>query len=226
MSESFRAALPHDEILEIQPDLFLVRGTYRFMPGFSIPRNMVIARQGDELTLINGVRLSAEGEAALARLGTVKHLVRLGSFHGADDPYLKQRYGARTWAPRGLGYDQDLDGANSPLGEAFRFEGAKEPEGALLLGDTLITCDSFQNWTANTMEKCSWIGRIFMKQAGFRPALIGPFWLKRMGNGVETDFRRIAERPFKHAISGHGEPLLDTARAEFTAEIDRTFQRA
>lgn len=28
---------------------------------------------------------------------------------------------------------------------------------------------------------------------------------------------------FRHALSGHGEPLLDAAKAALLAEIDRTF---
>lgn len=223
MSKEFRPAQPHDELMEVLPDLFIVRSSYRFMPGFSIPRNMVVARQGDELTLINGVRLGPEGEAALARLGQVRHLVRLGSFHGSDDPYLRHRYNVRTWAPKGLEADEELDAGSAPLGDGFRFEGASDPEGALIVGDTLITCDSFQNWTDATMEKCSWIGRVFMKRSGFRPALIGPFWLKRMGPAVGADFRRLAERPFRHVLSGHGDPLMDTAHEAFVEEVERVF---
>lgn len=92
------------------------------------------------------------------------------------------------------------------------------------VGDTLLTCDSFQNWTPEDFDHCSWIGKIFMRRAGFRPALIGPFWLKRMGPGVEPDLRRVGEWSFKNAISGHGAPLMGTARAAFLEEVDRSFR--
>jgi len=66
--------VPHGEIDEIFPDVFLVRGTFRAGPGISFGRNMVVLREGDALTLANSVRLSPEGERALERLGTVRHL--------------------------------------------------------------------------------------------------------------------------------------------------------
>ena len=47
-----------------------------------ISRNMVVVRSGDELTLLNPIRLDDTGEAALAELGRVRHLVRLGGMRG------------------------------------------------------------------------------------------------------------------------------------------------
>lgn len=224
MSSAFVPARAHGEITEVLPDLFVVRSSYRFMPGFSIPRNMIVVRQGEELTLVNGVRLGPEGEAALERLGRVKHLVRLGSFHGVDDPYLKARYQPRTWAAKGLEADEALGPGRSPVGEAWSFEGGQAPEAAMCVASTLLTCDSFQNWTSESFAQCSWLGRVFMRQAGFRPALIGPFWLKRMGPGVESDLRRLAEWSFEHAIAGHGEPIVGGAHGAYKDEVERTFR--
>jgi hypothetical protein len=84
-SMKFPKPLPHGPITEVFPDVFVVRGTIRFMPLLAIARNMTIVRDGDELTVINSVRLSAAGEAELRRLGAIKRLVRLGNFHGMDD---------------------------------------------------------------------------------------------------------------------------------------------
>ena len=86
---AFAETLPHGDIDEIFPDVFLVRGTFRAGPGLSFGRNMIVLREGDALTLVNSVRLSPEGERALDRLGTVRHLVRLGFFHTRDDPYYR-----------------------------------------------------------------------------------------------------------------------------------------
>lgn len=226
LTKPLPAALPHGTIDEVFPDIFRVRGSMRFGPGLSIPRNMTIVRTGSELVLINSVRLSPEGEAALEALGTVRHLVRLGAFHGLDDPWYRQRYTPTYWAPLGLDADRTLTSGEAPVGDVFRFEAAKKPEAAMLLpGGVLVTCDSFQNWTAATFGDCSFGGRLMMRAFGFRPTLIGPFWLKEAGRGVEADFRRLAELPFESVISGHGEPLRGDGREGLRGEIARTFAR-
>ena len=84
---AFAEPLAHDGIDEIFPDVFLVRGTFRVGPGISFGRNMIVLREGDALTVVNSVRLDADTEKALDRLGTVRHLVKLGFFHTRDDPY-------------------------------------------------------------------------------------------------------------------------------------------
>ena len=52
-----------------------------------ITRNMAIVRHDGALTVINPMRLDAAGETALRALGEVRHVLRLGCFHGLDDPY-------------------------------------------------------------------------------------------------------------------------------------------
>src|SRR5688572_6827527 len=87
----FLPAMPHGPITEVFPDVFVVEGGFQFAPGVRITRNMTVVRQGDELTIINSVRLTPDGEAELEKLGRVKHVVRIGAFHGADDPYYVDR---------------------------------------------------------------------------------------------------------------------------------------
>src|SRR5688500_16275030 len=93
---------PYTSIKEIFPDVFQVEGGFRFGPGMWITRNMHVVRQGKELTLINSVRLCPEREADLLALGEVKHLLRIGEFHGADDPYYVHRFKPTLWAPPGM----------------------------------------------------------------------------------------------------------------------------
>ena len=65
----FAAALPHGPIAELFRNVFVVTGSFRIFPGLTIARNMTMVRHGDELTLVNSVRLSPHGEAELAKLG-------------------------------------------------------------------------------------------------------------------------------------------------------------
>jgi hypothetical protein len=194
---------------------------------------MVVVRQGDELTVVNAIRLTTEGEEELAKLGRVRHLVRIGFAHGADDPFYVDRYRATFWAPKGQRHaagvapDQELLPGNSPLHgtRVFPFKSGKGPEAALLLernGGVLVTCDSFQNWT--TFEGCSLLGKLAGKVVGLGPAVIGGPWARYMGRDVKRDFDELVELPFQHSLSAHGTPLKGTAREGLKTAIARRFR--
>jgi hypothetical protein len=216
----FAPALSHGPIAEVFPDVFQVTGGFRFAPLLSITRNMTIVRQGGALTVLNSVRLSPEGEAGLAKLGKVEHVVRVGAFHGLDDPYYVDRYRATLWGPPGTKHAagltaRDLAPGASPIEGAtvFLFEGAKRGEAVVVLdrdGGAIVTCDSYQNWTS--FEGCSALGKLMMKAMGFGPTLIGGPWIKEMGPGVRPDFDRLLELRWKHLVPAHGAVLRDTAK--------------
>jgi len=95
-SSKFPPAQPHGALREVFPDVFFVTGTAG-LPGplpVRFSRNMTVVRAGERLTLINSVRLSEEGLRALDALGKVTDVLRLAGFHGMDDPFYKDRYGA------------------------------------------------------------------------------------------------------------------------------------
>jgi hypothetical protein len=68
---------------------------------------MVIIRNGHQLSLINTVRLDDAGLAVLDRLGKVTNVVRIGAFHGRDDAFYLDRYGAKLWALPGMKHQDD-----------------------------------------------------------------------------------------------------------------------
>jgi hypothetical protein len=174
---------------------------------------MTVVRQGGELVVIGSARLTDAGEAELARLGKVRHVVRVAAFHGADDPYYVEKYGATLWGgPHGRALSND----DHPFSAAtvFRFDGAPKRviESAVVLpvdGGVLVAGDSFLNWTS--FAHCSWLARRLMPRLGFGAAVIGKPWLKQMGEGVRADLARFVELPFKHAIPGHGSVVRDRA---------------
>ena len=90
----YSPALPHERIEEIFPDIFLVHGSARVGPATRLNRNMAIVRSNDELSLINPVRLSAPAESQFEKIGKVKRVLRIGYYHGVDDRYYVDRYGA------------------------------------------------------------------------------------------------------------------------------------
>ncbi len=234
--QEFAAALPHGEFSEMFPNVFFVTGTSKptFMgASWQFSRNMTVVREGDALTLINSVRLGEEGLRALEKVGQVKHIVKLGAFHGMDDAFYVDRYGAAQWGLLGMEHeggraaDRELSQANLPFGGAslFVFETAKKPEGLLLLAQNdgvLISCDSLQNW----VEVDSFFNEesaTKMKALGFiQPANIGPGW--RMASAPEaSDFVRLGALPFRHLLPAHGIPIVGDAHEQLTVTFKREF---
>ncbi len=108
---SFTAAQAHGEIQALFPNVFFVIGSVG-LPGplpMRFSRNMIIVREGERLILVNSVRLSEAGLAALDQLGKVTDVMRLAGNHGMDDPFYADRYGAKVWAVRGQRYTSGLD---------------------------------------------------------------------------------------------------------------------
>ncbi len=234
---------PHGAITEVFTDVFRVTGSLRFMPLVSITRNMTVVRQGKELVILNSVRMTPEGEAELEKLGKVTHVVRVAAFHGLDDPYYVERFGATLWGPPGTKHGvvdakhggavrdplpaRDLGPDACPVDGArvFLFEHVREPEAAIVLdreGGVLVPGDSYQNWT--TFEGCSLLGGLMMRALGFGPTLIGSPWMKRVAKPeVRGDFERLLDVPFTHLLPAHGTPLRDRAKEGLRTAVAHRF---
>jgi hypothetical protein len=242
MTFEYSPAWPHGELQEAFPDVFYVLGTNKTHHAgvdFQTSRTMVVLREGEALTLINTVRLDEAGLRALEGLGQVRDVVRLGAFHGRDDPFYCDRYRAALWALPGVAHadgratDRSLMvGGPFPArdGEVFAFASAKFPEAAVLLGregGILITCDAIQNWTRVDEFFSASCGELFASQGLIGAANIPSTWLHACEPGRE-DFARLLALRFRHLICGHGEPLRDEAHARVAASVAAVFgaQRA
>lgn len=232
-------ALPHGDLTPIFPGILVATGTSKphFMGrSWQFSRNMTVLVEGGELVLVNSVRLTDEGLARLEQLGRVRSVVRLGAFHGLDDAFYVERYGAELWSLPGLAgqhgeraQHEMVPGGRLPVAGAslFVFETAAAPEAILVLereGGILVTCDSLQNWkTADRFFDDA--SREAMQGLGFlREANVGPGW--RQGTGVKAeDFRRLLEVPFRHVLPAHGEPLLDRAKELYARTFEELFWR-
>ena len=107
----------------------------------------------------------------------------------------------------------------------FEFTTVKRPECILRLdreGGIMIACDSLQNWiepdeffdgeTIDTMKKMDF----------FKTANLGPAWMHESQPQV-SDFIRLKELNFKHALCGHGYPLLNSAQEDFHSRFNQVF---
>jgi hypothetical protein len=237
-ADGYPLPTPHDGIEEIFTDVFLVRGSIQLNRLMRFNRNMLILRHAGELTILNSLRLSAAVEAELDKLGRVRHVVRMGNFHGIDDAYFVNRYQAEFWAPiasrakPGPTISQLLTETCEfpvPGVKILLFRQTRRPEAVLLLerAALLITCDCLQNYADR--RYWSLLAKIMIPRMGFPLELIiGPIWLKRMtpaNSSLKPDFERIRALPFKHLIAAHGSLLRDTAHEQVSAVIDKTFAR-
>ena len=226
---------PHGPVETITERLSFVRGSMRMNPLLRISRNMAILKDRDGLTLVNPIRLTASGEEALAQLGTVRRILRLGAVHGIDDPYYKARFGAELWAESGgtiypdPPVDRDI-AAEIPLPDAslFRFGRTLQPEAALLIAGSprvLLTCDAIQHYGDYTYN--NWMARMAMPFIGFpKTTVVGPIWLKRMtppGTSLQSEFERLLELDFEALLSAHGTYLSHGAKAAVSGAVARAF---
>jgi hypothetical protein len=230
-------AYEHDPIEEIQPDVFMVRGSIKMNALMTITRNMAIVRHAGELTLVDPIRLSSDEERRLDALGAAKRILRLGPMHGADDPYYIERYGAELWAPGPSEIypepkpDVEFDASTLlpfPDAELFCFAGLKQNEAALLLRrgpGLLITCDAIQNY--GDYRHCSLPARLLMPLIGFpKTTLVGPVWVKVLtpeGTSLESEFRRLLEYDFDQLLSAHGSLLTTGAHEACVRAVDKMF---
>lgn len=246
---TFPKALKHGNIKELFKNIFLVTGSValkapslKFGPMKMVfSRNMVIIKQGDELTLINSVRLNDAGLNELDRLGTVKHIVRLAAFHGMDDPFYKDRYQAQVWsvnAPYTPGFKIGASEEEAyfkpdtvlstdtqlPIDQAryIEFKSCTPNESVLLLqrdNGILIAGDSLQNW-GKPDEFFNLTARFIMQKAGFiKPYNIGPGWLKFTKPDL-NEIKAALDVPYECLLPAHGEPIMQGAKAKYDATLD------
>ncbi len=234
---SFAPAYPHDAPEQIVDDVFMVRGSIPLNPIMRISRNMAIVRHDGELTLINPMRLSEQGEAQLRELGEIKRIMRLGPMHGIDDPYYVQTHGTEVWCQAGgTAYpDPPIDVELTenvqlpfPNGKLFCFHGLMQPEAALLIErgkGLLLTCDAIQHY--GDYLHITLLAKIMMPFIGFpKTTIIGPFWLKLLtpeGASLEGEFARLLELDFDSLLSAHGSLLRTGAHAGVEAAFKKTF---
>jgi hypothetical protein len=228
---------PHGNVEEIAEDIFMLRGSIKMNPLLRITRNMGIIRNGDELSLINPVRVSIKVEAQIAKLGQIKHVIRLGCFHGVDDPYYVEKFGAQMWAQLGgttytvPKIDKELDSV-VPLpfdnAEIFEFAGTTQPESALLIKrgtGILFTCDAIQNYGDYSYNNI--VAKILMPFIGFpRTTIIGPIWLKYQtpeDETLEPEFRRLLGLKFDRLLAAHGTLLKTGAHAAVERAVNKVF---
>ena len=237
-------ASPHGKIQEVFDGIWFVQGGVK-MPMFlpmKISRAMTVVRGDDGLVLFNSMRLSEAGLRELDALGEVRHVVRLSGFHGRDDGFYRERYGAKVYALEGHRYVRDMDPEKAssasymepdvwlneqsalPLPDARLklFSTSKPPEALCILsreGGIAIAGDSLQH-SPEPSEFHNFLAKLMMKRMGFfKPYNVGPGWLQ-FAHPTAQDVRSVLELDFEHVLPCHGDPVVGGAKEKYRPAIE------
>jgi len=237
INDLYPPVMPQDPIVELLPDLYLVRGSIHVAPGLPISKNMVVIRQGGELTLVGSVRMPPENEADLEALGKVTRLIRIG-IHGVDDAYTVNRFKCQLWCLKdtenyhALPRPDELFDEGDPFPiqdtEVIRFQGMSVSEAALLWkrhGGVLITSDGLQHY--GDWRYFSSFSKVAHRIMGFGAGtIVGPMWHRFMCKDdavARGTFEEILRREFTHAVGLHGSFVKDNAHQAIEDAVKREF---
>lgn len=234
----------HGEIEEVFPNIYTVKGAIgmSMLPCLkaTFSRNMTIIKQGQDLILMNSIRLDKNGLKELDKLGSVKHVIRLASFHGKDDAFYKDRYGAKVWAVKETTYFAKFDYKSEPYftpdefmtsstklpidGSSLTVIESKPPQDAVLLlerpeGKILVCGDSLQNWeTTDSYFNC--LGSTMMRSMGFiKPCNVGPAWAQTVKVEM-SEMKKLLQLEFDHVLPCHGTPVIGQAWKKYEPSVN------
>jgi len=235
-------ASPHGRFREVFDGIWFVRGGIKMpmvMP-MKISRSMTVVRTTDGLVLLNSMRLREEGLVKLESLGEVKHVIRIGGFHGRDDGFYRERYGAKIYALKGQQYVRGMDQSKGepymepdawltpesvlPIADAsLKVFGSSSPPEAICViereGGILVTGDSLQH-TPEPDEYFNFPAKLMMKRFGFfTPYNVGPGWLQ-FASPSAAEVRSILELDFENVLPGHGNPVIGGAKDKYRRAVE------
>ena len=238
-------AQAHGPIVKLFDNIWFVQGAVKMpmlMP-MKISRSMTILRDAEtnELTLVNSMRLTEAGLTELEKLGKVANIIRIAGFHGRDDGFYRDRYGANVFAIAGqiytrkLGEEKNAEEYMQPdvwldkdselpirLASLKVFETSNPPEAVVLLpqeGGILIAGDSLQN-TPEADEFVNFPAKLMMRKMGFFKACnVGPGWLQ-FAKPEPAEVRSILDLDFEHVLPGHGKAVIGGAKEKYRPVLE------
>jgi hypothetical protein len=229
--------LPHDKLVEIDPNILTVTGTIR-MPFVTLPRRMTVARLTDaRLVVFSAIALDEEGMQTLEAYGRPAFLVVPNGKHRLDARIWKDRYPAmKVIAPSGSRHSVadvvPVDTAEPEFGDPtvkfITVPGTGRREGALLVntpaGTTLVLNDLVGN-----IRKASGFGGWFLRQTNFAgdgPQIPSPIrWtLVEDKDALRAQLLQWAALPaLKRILVSHGE-TIDYKPAEVLRDLAQTLE--
>ena len=237
-------ASPHGPFREIFDGVWFIRGGIKIsmLLPMKFGRAMTVVRGEDGLAVFNSMRLTKVGLAELESLGEVKHVIRLAGFHGRDDGFYRERYGATVYAIEGQRYIRGMNPKKAgvepymqpdvwlteesqlPIADArLKVLSSSTPTEALCLlkreGGILIAGDSLQHTPAPD-EFYNLPAKLIMKRMGFfRPYNVGPGWLQSASPSA-AEVRSILDLEFEHVLPAHGDAVIGGAKEKYRTALE------
>jgi len=220
--------LPHGRMKQILPNIYTVTGTMRLFGIFQYSRCMTIIKNGNELSLLNPVRVDESLLSEIENLGEIKYLIKLGQLHSVDLPFYMDRFSPKLWANREdpnvsaynpEGYFDDNEDLTFLDAKVKVIEASKVKEAVLVSrdeGGCLHSCDAFVNM--GTDPNHNWLTAKLSKFLP-TPTYIGPNWIK-VAKPPKTSIEAALQYDFENFIPAHGEPLLGGAKQTLTAYME------
>ena len=211
--------LPHGQLKEIVPSIYMITGTMKLFGIFQYSRSMTILKNKNELALVNPVRVNDTELDKICQLGEIKHIFKIGRLHSVDVPFYLDKFSAKLWVSKGdnalPNYKPDYifnDFDKLPFMDikVIPINGSKLPETVLLVpqnGGSILSCDAFVNMGPDS--RANWLTGNLMKLLK-QPTYIGPNWVKR-AKPPKQEMLRVLDFDFCNLIPAHGPAILKDA---------------
>jgi hypothetical protein len=221
---------PGRGLMRVADGVWLDTAPVRFL-GMRLTANMTVVRLGDgSLLLHSPVGCTPERRAAVEALGPVAHLYAPNTFHHLRIGEWQAAFPtACLHAPKGLtkkrpdlridrlhGTTALVDGLDEVPIDGFRLEEAvlfHRPSRTLIVADLVHNIGRPEHaWTRVYTTLAGFYGRVALSRVirwtGFRDR-----------RAARKSVERALALPFERVVVGHGEPLVEGARASFTAAL-------
>ena len=219
--------LPHLPLRQITSNIYEVKGTMKLFSIFRYSRNMHIIKCQEGVILVNPVRVHEKTIESIQKIGSIKHIYKIGQFHNVDIPYYMDTFKPRLWklkndpsipnypADELIESDQELPPCHSKL---RIIKGLKVAEAVIVhpdQGGTLISCDAFVNMGPDAMA--NWLTRNLTKLLP-KPTLVGPNWIK-FAKPTRDSLLECLEDEFENLITSHGPEIMGGAKPSLVSYI-------
>lgn len=227
-----------EPVLPSGGNIYTASSHFRMFPVLmSVPANMTVylCPSSGEVTIFNALRMPEVVEDAIIALGPVKHVVKLGQFHGSADAYYVKnpKFGSpRYWGVKGmttaegLDFSDTLGPGNAPIAgsEVVIIDGMPYPESVILVPvpgrpRALIVCDalshisSFSLFSYVTRPIMWWLNFLCEDGAPVPPTLWLKSAVKLMGEAAVVGwFEKLFAMDWGAFTCAHGPSIAECDR--------------
>lgn len=227
-----------EPVLPSGGNIYTASSHFPMVPVFmTVPVSMTVylCAASGEVTLFNALRVPEAVEDAILALGPVRHVVKLGQFHGSADAYYVRnpKFGSpRYWGATGMTTAEGLDFSDflapgsAPVAgsEVIVVEGMPYPECVILApvpgrARALIVCDALSHISSygllpfTTRPVMWWLNFVCKDGSPVPPTLWLKTAVKLMGKGAVIEwFTKLFAMEWEAFACAHGSSIAECDR--------------